>query len=146
MSIVSLRRPQARLADCCWLPRIIDKMRAYEAGQLPWTYRLALGHRMGIDGSFLRHFRLTTAEFLAAVHGQDDAAIERWFRTRPDVTPARIAAWNQRAPTLGAKGHPGYAVRQCVKWFLYPKSVLKPVGSLFEAIEQDEQSTAPPTP
>lgn len=142
MTTFAPRSPRARLADCCWLPRLIDKARAAETGQLPWTYRLALGHRMGIDGSFLRHFRLTKAEFLAVVRGRDDAAIERWFRSLPSATPARIAAWNERAPTLGAKGHPGYAVRHLVKWFLYPRSIRQPVGSLFDAIEQDEQ---PPT-
>ncbi len=40
--------------------------------------------------------------------------------------------------SLGAKGHPGYLTRHLVKWVFYPKSVVTPVNSLFEAIEQDE--------
>lgn len=50
----------------------------------------------------------------------------------PNALPSGTAA------PLGTKGHPGYLTRHLVKWAFYPKSVMIPVNSLFEAIEQDE--------
>ena len=137
-----LPRPKDQLAGCVWLPRFAEKARRLLAQQLPFIYRLAFGSRLGLDGAFLRHFGLTLAQFLAAVRKSgDNAALAEWFQSRSGVTPERIVEWNRRATLLGAKGHPGYRTRHLIKWVFYPKSVLTPVDSLFEAIEQDERRT-----
>jgi hypothetical protein len=92
-----------------------------------------------VDGFFFRHFSLGNKQILAAIRARpDDAAIAEWFLQQPGVTPERIAAWNRFAPLLGVKGHPGYATRQIVKWFLYPRALHQPVDSIFAAIIQDE--------
>ena len=137
---MQLPRPYDQLAGCVWLPRFAEKARRFLAQQLPLTYRAAFGSRLGIDGVFLRHFGLTVDQFLAAVrHSADNEALAKWFLALPAVTSERIARWNRRATLLGAKGHPGYLTRHLIKWVFYPKSVLDPVNSLFEAIEQDER-------
>ncbi|MDO9119732.1 MAG: DUF5069 domain-containing protein [Nitrospira sp.] len=135
-----LPRPQDQLAGCVWLPRFAEKARRFLGQQLPLTSRVAFGSRPGIDGAFLRHFGLTAPQFLVAVRRSgDNEALSKWFLSLPEARPERIAEWNRRATLLGAKGHPGYLIRHVVKWFFYPKSVLSPVNSLFEAIEQDER-------
>lgn len=137
---LKLPRPQDQLAGCVWLPRFAEKARRFLDQQLPFIYRAAFGSRLGIDGAFLRHFSLTTDQFLIAVRrSADDAALANWFLAHPTVTPERIVEWNRRAALLGTKGHPGYLTRHLIKWVFYPKSVVTPVNSLFEAIEQDER-------
>ena len=137
---MQLPRPQDQLAGCVWLPRFAEKARRFLAQQLPLTYRVAFGSRLGIDGAFLRHFSLTVDQFLAAVRqSADNEALAKWFLALPAVTSERIAKWNRRATLLGVKGHPGYLTRHLIKWVFYPKSVMDPVNSLFEAIEQDER-------
>ena len=135
-----LHRPQDQLAGCVWLPRFADKARLSLNRQLPLLYQLAFGSLFGVDGYFLRHFDLTIDQFLAAVRqSADNAALARWFLAHPGASPPRIAEWNRRATVLGAKGHPGYLTRHLAKWLFYPKSVWSPVGSVFEAIDQDER-------
>ena len=141
---MKLRHPAARLANCCWLPRLADKTRIHLAGELPLSYRIAFGSAIGVDGYFLRHFRLRLPAVIGAVKSSpDDEALARWFTSRPGVAPALIEEWNAFAPKLGSKGHPGYAARQTLKWLLYPRSIFHPVNSLFEAIVQDEDLAAP---
>jgi hypothetical protein len=123
-----------------WLPRFAEKARLSFNHQLPLLYRLAFGSPVGVDGYFLRHFGLTIDEFLAGVRqSADNAVLAQWFRSLPGSTPERIAEWNRYATLLGAKGHPGYLTRHLAKWLFYPKSVRSPVGSIFEAIDQDER-------
>ncbi len=103
-------------------------------------YRLALGHSLGIDGSFLRQFKISHRQFIHAIEqAPGNEALAQWFLTLPAVTDISIKSWNRHAPLLGSKGHQGYLIRHLIKWVLYPKSVTHPVGSLFEAIEQDER-------
>ena len=137
---MQLHRPQDQLGGCVWLPRFADKARLSLNGQLPFVYQLAFGSRFGVDGYFLRHFGLSIDQFLAGVRqSADNAALARWFLAVPGINPARIAEWNRFATFLGAKGHPGYLTRHLAKWLFYPKSVITPVGSIFEAIDQDER-------
>lgn len=132
-------RPQDQLAGCVRLPRFADKARLSLDRRLPFTYQLAFGSRFGVDGHFLRYFGLTIDQFISAVRqSTDNAALARWFLAFPGVSPSRIAEWNRFAASLGAKGHPGYLTRHLAKWLFYPKSVNSPVGSIFEAIDQDE--------
>jgi hypothetical protein len=94
-----------------------------------------------MDGYFLRHFQLSRKRFLAGVRrSATDEELARWFLALPGVNSQQIDEWNRIAPNLGARGHPGYYMRHLVKWVLYPKSVRHPVPSLFEAIEQDEDT------
>ena len=138
-----VRRPQEQIAGCCWLRRFADKARLYRSGRLPFLYRLAFGSRLGVDGYFLRHFKLSLYDFIAGVtKATDDHALAQWFLAHPGVTAQRIADWNLFAPKLGARGRPGFLTRHVVKWALYPKSIRQPVNSLFEAIEQDEGTGA----
>ena len=110
---------------------------------MPLLYRVAFGSRLGVDGYFLRHFKLSQRTFLKGVRqAADDDALARWFVTLPGVSHQRIAEWNLAAPNLGARAHPGVFTRHVVKWVLYPKSIRQPVHSIFEAIEQDEGTGA----
>lgn len=137
---MQLPRPHDQLAGCVWFLRFAKKARLFLAQELPCIYRLAFGSRLGIDGAFLRHFNLTLDQFLAAVRqSADNEALAKWFLSLPAASPERITEWNRRAMLLGAKGHPGYLTRHLIKWVFYPKSVMDPVNSLFEAIEQDER-------
>lgn len=136
---MTLRRPEEQLAGCCWLPRFADKARLFLDGRLPLFYRVAFGSPLGMDGYFLRHFKLSRRRFLAGVRqSATDDDLARWFVALPTVNSLRTEEWNRLAPNLGAKGNPGYVTRHLVKWVLYPRSVRQPVRSLFEAIEQDE--------
>ena len=134
-----LRRPAERLADCCWLPRFIDKTRSLLQGRLSRSYRLAYGSAIGVDGYFLRHFGLTRGGFLRAVRSSvDDLAVAQWFLAQPRVSREAIDAWNRLAPELGARGNSGRAVFLVVRWFLYPREWRRPSKNMFAAIEQDE--------
>ncbi|HEY4246674.1 MAG TPA: DUF5069 domain-containing protein [Lacunisphaera sp.] len=135
----NLPHPLETLAGCCWLPRIAAKTRGYLLGDMPFTYRLAFGSRIGVDGYFFRHFRLSRSKIIAAVRASpEDAQLAGWFLGRSAVTAESIATWNEFAPRLGAKGHPGHATFLAVKCFFYPKAIVHPVCSIFEAIVQDE--------
>lgn len=98
-------------------------------------------------GTFARHrwkFPAPVQDFSPTVYPRNRAApgneaLAQWFLTLPAVTDISIKSWNRHAPLLGSKGHQGYLIRHLIKWVLYPKSVTHPVGSLFEAIEQDER-------
>ena len=136
---MNLPHPRETLAGCCWLPRLAAKTRVYLQGEMPFSYRVAFGSPIGVDGYFLRHFKISRSQVVTAVrNAAHDDELVRWFLARPAVDKKSIAAWNELAPRLGTKGHPGYLTRQIVKWILYPKSVSLPVDSIFEAIIQDE--------
>jgi hypothetical protein len=95
---------------------------------------------MGVDGHFLRHFNLTMRAVEGAVLlAATDREIEAWFLQQTGVTSLSIQKWNEIAPKIGSRGHPGYYTRHVAKWFLHPKSVFDPVDSMFEAIIQDER-------
>ncbi len=139
--MIHLRKPTDTLVGCYWLPRFIDKTRLWHVGDISFFYRVAFCSRVGLDGYFLRFFQLRKTDFLAAVHdsGDDDKRICQWFTSQRAVTPERIDEWNAFAAQVGAKGHPGYWVFHTVKWALYPKAVITPVKTAFEAIAQDEE-------
>ena len=138
---MKLRPPQDELAGCCWLARIVDKVRASQQGDFPLLYRLSLGSPIGIDGFFLRHFKIPFRPFReAALQTQNDENLAQWFLSQPGVNATNIAKWNEYGPKLGTPGYPGSLLRHVVKWFVYPKAIKQPVNSLFEMIEQDEES------
>ncbi len=135
------RRPSDKLAGCCWLGRMVDKIRASQQGNLPLLYRLSLGSTIGVDGYFLRHFGLSFPQLRnAIIESQNDEYLAQWFLDQPGVNASIIAKWNIYGPKLGTSGYPVSHVRHVIKWFIYPKSIRHPVDSLFEMIEQDEES------
>ncbi|MGE0474854.1 MAG: DUF5069 domain-containing protein [Nitrospirales bacterium] len=136
---MKLRRPQETLANCCWLARIVDKVRASQQKDLPLIYRLSLGSPVGIDGFFLRHFKMSFRQFREAVlQTRNDENLAQWFLSQPDVNTTTIEKWNEYAPKLGTAGYPGSLLRHVVPWVVYPKAIKHPVNSFFEMIEQDE--------
>ena len=136
---MELRRPQEELAGCSWLARIVDKVWASQQSDFPLLYRLSLGSPIGIDGFFLRHFKMTFRQFQEAVlENRHDESLARWFLSQPGVNPTTIAKWNEYGPKLPIPGYPGSVLLHIVKWFIYPKALKQPVNSLFEIIEQDE--------
>ncbi len=140
-----LPHPKETLAGCVWLPRHIAKVRLHLSHGLPLSYRVALGSSIGVDGYFFRHFGLSLERMVAVVRkSQSNADIATWFGGRPEGTGESIARWNRLAETLGARGHPGHVTFAIVKWLFYPKAIAQPVGSIFEAIAQDENLTPPP--
>jgi len=102
---MELPRPEARIADCVWLPRLLAKCRAFHAGQLPEDYVVRLGHTTGVDGQFLRHFGVSKEQVLEITKGSD-AAVLAWFQSLASATPESITTWNQVAINLGRPGSP----------------------------------------
>ena len=138
---MKLRRPQEELAGCCWLARIVDKVRASQQDDFPLLYRLSLGSPIGIDGFFLRHFTMSFRQLRQAVlETSNDESLARWFLNQPGVNAVSIATWNEYGPKLGTPGYPGSQLLRIIKWFVYPKTITHPVNNLFEMIEQDEKS------
>ncbi|PJA78301.1 MAG: hypothetical protein CO149_04780 [Nitrospirae bacterium CG_4_9_14_3_um_filter_51_5] len=136
---MKLRRPQEELAGCSWLARIVDKVWASQQSDFPLLYRLSLGSPIGIDGFFLRHFKMTFRHFREAVlETRNDENLAQWFLSQPGVNAATITKWNKDGPKLGTSGYPGSMLLHIMKWFVYPKALKQPVNSLFEIIEQDE--------
>ena len=115
---MQLRRPQDTLAGCCWLARIVDKVRASQQGDFPLLYRLSLGSPIGIDGFFLRHFAISFRQFRKAVlETPNDESLAQWFLSRPGVNTATISKWNEYGPRLGTPGYPGSMFLPIIKCF-----------------------------
>ena len=138
---MNLRRPTERLADCVWLPRLIDKCRHRLAGTLAEDYQFAFCNPHATDGAFLAHFGIDKEELLRAVavsEGSDQAVVE-WFSARSGCSSERIAAWNELAPNLGKEGFP---MRRGFLWVLkryWGGEIPDPrVDSIFMAIAYDE--------
>jgi len=136
-----MRKPPDQLAGCCWLPRFIDKTRLWISGELPIFYRMGFCSPVGLDGHFLRYFHIRKKDMIQVIQtsGLSDDGVRQWFLAQPEVTSERITGWNMLAPRLGEPGYSGHWTFFLVKWVLYPKAVVEPVNSLFEAIMQDEE-------
>ena len=137
---MKLRRPSARLADVCWLPRFIDKARSVLDGTLPPEYLERFGDRRGMDGAFLRFFRLEKDAFVEGVRKSNgsDAAVAKWFYAQPGVTDEKVNDWNRLAPEFGKPGEPGFEAFQSVMRSMYKDAPYSGVESIFEVIEADE--------
>lgn len=136
----TLRLPREELGGCCWLPRLIDKSRLQQQGNLPLIYRVLLGNALGIDGEFLRHFRLRAAETTAALRAANDDDALRWFLAQPGVNEERIRSWNARAVRLGAPGGPMRWSFGLVRRVVYPRVANCGADSYFDLIAADERS------
>jgi hypothetical protein len=90
------RRWNVELDGIRWLPRLIDKARMRERGELG-TY--LLGHSP-VDFAFLTRAGVTTEQFAAIVHdAPDDAAVLAAFRSRGWDEP-RVRRWSDKFPRL----------------------------------------------
>ena len=137
---VQLRRPDACLADVCWLPRFIDKARAMLDGTLPSEYLERFGDRRGVDGAFLRFFRLKKDAFVEAVRASNgrDLDVANWFNAQPRVTADKVAEWNRIAPEFGKPGQPGFEAFRSIMQNVYQDTRYTGVESIFEVIDADE--------
>ena len=142
---MQLRRPTARLADVCWLPRFIDKARAHLDGTLPPEYARRFADSKGIDGVFMRHFGLTKEALIEAVRASNgsDIAVAKWFYAQPGVTDDKVNEWNRTAPEIGRPGNPGFEVFQWAVQNIYKAAPYSGVESVFEVIEADERQPQP---
>jgi hypothetical protein len=138
---LNLRRPTAKLADCVWLPRFIDKARHHLAGTLDPDFVRPFCHPLATDGVFLGHFELSKDEILDVIARSkgDDALVAEWFRQRPQSGAEKVAAWNELAPNIGK---PGFPMHRGFSWMLrqlYGGVPPDPrVTSAFTAIAFDE--------
>ena len=89
------RRWTVEIDGIRWLPRLIDKARMRERGQLG-SY--LLGHSP-VDRAFFARAGVGTEEFAAIVRASpDDAAVLAALRARPGWNDARIRRWSARFP------------------------------------------------
>jgi hypothetical protein len=102
---MKLRRPQDELAGCCWLARMADKVRASQEEGFPLLYRLSLGSPIGIDGFFLRHFKMAFRQLREAVlENRNDENLARWFLSQPGVTPPPLRNGRSTGPSSAPPG------------------------------------------
>jgi hypothetical protein len=113
-----LHRPSDQLAGVCWLPRFIDKARAFLSGTLPNEYRERFGSSRGIDGAFLKTFGFRKEAFIDAVRASrgDDERVGGWFLAQ----------------------RPEHEVVKKMFEIKYPGAPYTGVESVFEVIEADE--------
>lgn len=136
MTAPALRGPNQRLADTCHLARYVDKIRLYQRGQLPHAYAAVLGHRLGVDGVFVKHFGLTHKQMSAAVaECSDDDSLAAWFDAVTDA--ALRETWNEMAPNLGRQGYPMHRVWRIARRTIYQGDAAG-FDTVFEALDWDE--------
>lgn len=136
---MTLPPPRQRLADCVWLARIVSKARLFKAQALPEEYANRFCHPTGVDHQFLTFFGLDRDSLLEAVD-LDDSAFAAWFLRQPQITKDKIADWNRLAVNLGRSGYPMAERLPIALSTTYKHLDPAGIGSVFEAIERDEQS------
>lgn len=131
--------PRARLADCCWLPRLIAKARQLESGELPAEYAARFCDRDSVDAHFLETLGLRREDLLQAVRQHpDEAGMEAWFRAQPGIDAERIARWNTLAENLGRPGFPMAERFADVLPTMYRHLDPAKVQTIFDLLEADE--------
>jgi hypothetical protein len=89
------RRWNTPVDGVIWLPRLIDKARAYDAG----TLGLYLYGQSPVDDSLLAAGRLRYADILDAVRSaSDDAGVLAFLEQRAPGATARMRAWSEKPP------------------------------------------------
>ena len=92
----SPRRWSESVDGVLWLPRFVDKARAYDAG----TLGLYLFGQSPLDDSFLREARLDYVGFLEIVRSApDDSAVLDAIEARSPGARERLRRWSVRIPT-----------------------------------------------
>jgi len=131
--------PEAQLAGCVWLPRIIAKARALQNGKLPEEYAIRFGASDGVDGVFLRFFDLTKEQIFAAAD-QPDAAVARWFESLPTVSAKRIEEWNHIGMNLGRAGFPLADRLPIGPKSKYAHLANRGIQTIFQMLKADEET------
>jgi hypothetical protein len=146
---MKLPPPEAPLAGCMFLPRIIAKARAMKTGELPQEYAARFGAANGVDGLFLGFFDLSADQITEAA-ALDDAAVEKWFNEMPGVTAQRIREWNHTAVNLGRPGFPMADRLPIAPTSKYRHLANRGVETIFQILNADEETGAaagtPPMP
>lgn len=138
---MNLRRPWAKLADCMWLARFVDKARHHLTGSLNEDFEPFFGHALATDGAFLKHFDLKLEDCVSIIqiHGDDDDSIARWFLDQSGVTPKIMATWNADAFDLGK---PGHTMERSFRWarrkYYSGAGADESIDSVFSGIAWDE--------
>lgn len=138
------RRWNTSVDGVVWLPRLIDKTRAYQAGMLG-TY---LYGQSPIDDSFLRRAALDYQTFSEIVRttGGDDAAVLAAIEARAPGVTERLRAWGTK---LAAKQQVFLAVLDlddgidCTGWRKVVRDVGNAVFPLVVAILRRRRPTPP---
>lgn len=133
---MNLPRPTDRLAGCVWLPRIIAKARLLAAGALPDDYVKRFCHASGVDGQFLRFFKLTKEDIVAQSRFGDDE-VATWFLSSPD-RQGRVAEWNHLAVNLGRAGYPMAERFPIAVATIYKHLADRKLETVFAVLEADE--------
>lgn len=136
MSAKFPRSPYDSVGEILYLPRMLDKIRMKQRGELPEEYHANLGR--GFDKNFCDFLRVAYADVVAQTEtGLDDAAVLAWccrHGRRPEVEDIRV--WNEYMRKRGWNDE--YAERL--------KSRLEGIGmadrtdvqTMFDLIEVDE--------
>lgn len=138
--MISIRSPFEKLADCCHLARITDKIRLHLSGALPEDYQMPLFHPRGLDGFFMDHFGLAKEELLEMVSAsdRDDAKVAAWFDRRIGHDLQKKKSWNELSVNLGKPGQP---MNQTLEWArkkYNSKCNDASIDSTFKLIDWDE--------
>lgn len=140
---MTLPSPEAALAGCVFLPRIIAKARALEAGVLPPEYAQRFGAPDSVDGLFLGFFGLRAEQIVAAAK-RSDASVEQWFGSVPDATAQRIQQWNHTALNLGRPGFPMADRLPVALRTKYRHLAGREIETIFEMLKADEEPREAP--
>lgn len=132
------RRWTVEIDGIRWLPRIIDKARMRERGELG-SY--LLGHSP-VDRGFLSRAGVTTEEFAAVVRDSaDDAAVLTALRARSGWDEDRLRRWSERFPVTYRRLIPlwdldeGYRRRNALQQLGF--TIVRPIeGFLMEAFRR----------
>jgi len=133
---MKLPRPNAELAGCVWLPRILAKARRFQAGVLPQDYAANFCSPKGVDGLFMSHFGLSREDILSAAALSDEKVCE-WFRSRAGAE--RVRRWNEIALNLGRPGYPMAERFPVALATTYKHVNARGLTTVFEVLEADEK-------
>jgi hypothetical protein len=136
---MKLPPPEALLAGCVFLPRIIAKARALKAGLLPEEYAVRFGAADTVDGLFLEFFGLSAAQITEAAE-PSDALVEQWFERLPSASAQRIAEWNHTAVNLGRPGFPMAERLPVALSTKYRHLANRGIETVFQMLNADEAS------
>lgn len=128
--------PSERLFDCCWLPRILAKAKAFQSGQLDPAYKAAFCGPGSVDAYFLEAFDLSREDILLAAD-LSETALKEWFNALPQKE-AHLKEWNELAPRLGTSGMPMEERLKDALTNRYPHLAGMHISSVFEMLEADE--------
>jgi hypothetical protein len=135
---VKLPTPETTLAGCMFLPRIVSKARALNAGELPKEYAARFGAPDSVDGVFLGFFGLTALQILQAAE-MNDASVEKWFGDLPGASAQRTREWNHTAVNLGRPGFPMADRLPISPTSKYSHLADRGIETIFQMLNADEE-------